>query len=157
MNTLQIKDLDVSIEGKQIIRNLNLTINSGEDCDPGSQATGDTICQAIEASYKCIPLGFSGECSCGQFSSQDNIVAITRYTSCIEDSNTQDNLGKRDKISERFDASNGQPVPGFPKTENIKCLLPTQIRIPFFSLFNIVSVIALLFIFYIFVNRKNKK
>ena len=30
MNTLQIKDLDVSIEGKQIIRNLNLTINSGE-------------------------------------------------------------------------------------------------------------------------------
>ncbi len=30
MNTLQIKDLDVSIEDKQIIRNLNLTINSGE-------------------------------------------------------------------------------------------------------------------------------
>src|SRR3989338_5450924 len=135
----------------------NGVLDSGEDCDPGSQATGDTICQAIEASYKCIPLGFSGECSCGQFSSQDNIVAITRYTSCIEDSNTQDNLGKRDKISERFDASNGQPVPGFPKTENIQCLLPTQIRIPFFSLFNIVSVIALLFIFYIFVNRKNKK
>jgi len=43
MNTLQIKDLDVSIEGKQIIRNLNLTINSGEvHALMGPNGTGKT-------------------------------------------------------------------------------------------------------------------
>ena len=43
MNTLQIKNLDVSIEGNQIIRNLNLTINSGEvHALMGPNGTGKT-------------------------------------------------------------------------------------------------------------------